>query len=146
MGANLPWNPWTHFPTVLRKLAKVATNPLASCWRFGFVGKLNTSSHIPPHYPSSWVNSRISLGMLWCVLHHHGPQAVHHDNPSRWCPSSSLPVHRIGFVYTTIIHFANGSGTWLHFECFASYIWQMHPNSLLIELPFEVPSFPHTTF
>jgi hypothetical protein len=54
MGSSLPWNPWTHFLTTLRELAKVATNPLASYWGFGFVGKLKKSSHTPPHYPSSW--------------------------------------------------------------------------------------------
>ncbi len=143
MGASLPWNPWTHFPTALRELAKVATNPLVSCWGSGFIGKLNKSSHTPPHYPSSWANSRISRGMLWCALCHHGPQVVHHDILSRWWPSSFLLAHRVGFVCTTIIHFTNGSGTWLHFECFASPPWQMHPGGLLVELPFEVPSLTH---
>jgi hypothetical protein len=128
----------------LRELAKVATNPLASYGRFGFVSKLNKFSHTPPHYPSSWANSRTSFGMLWCVLHHRGPQAVHHDILSRWCPSSSLPAHRVNFVCTTIIHFANESGTWLHFKCFASPLWQMHPDNLLVQLPFEVSSLPHT--
>jgi hypothetical protein len=72
--------------------------------------------------------------MLWCALHHHGPQAVHHDIPSRWCPSSSLSAHKVDFVCTLIIHSANGSGTWLHFGCFASPLWQMHPSGLLVEL------------
>ncbi len=65
--------------------------------------------------------------MLWCALHHHGPQGVHHDIPSKVCPSTSLPAHKVDFACTTIIHFANGSGTWLHFGCFASPLQQKHP-------------------
>jgi len=146
MGASLPWSPWTHFPTALRELAKVATNPLASYWRSDFIDKLNKSSHTPPHNPSSWANSRTSLWMLWCTLPHHGLQAVHHDIPSKVCPLSSLPAHRVDFVCTTIIHFVNGSGTWLHFGCFASPLWQRHFGGLLVELLFEVPSLSHTPF
>ncbi len=56
----------------------------------GFVGKLNKSSHTPPHYASSWANNRTSLGVLWCVLHHHGSQAAHNDILSKWCPLTSL--------------------------------------------------------
>jgi hypothetical protein len=82
--------------------------------------------------------------MLWCTLHHHGPQAAHHDIPSKWHPSSSPLGHRINFVYTTITHFANGSVTWLHFECFTSLPWQIHHGGLLVELPFEVLFLPHT--
>jgi len=104
-------------------IGKGCNKPVCFLLRFSFVGKLNKSSHIPPHYPSSWANSRTFLRVLWCVLHHHGPQAVHHDTPSKWCPSSSLPAHRVVFVCTIIIHFANGSGTWLHFECFTLPLW-----------------------
>jgi hypothetical protein len=107
MGASLPWNPWTHFPTALLELAKVVTSLLTSYWVSDFVGKLNKSSRTPPHYPSSWANSKIFWRMLRCALHHHGPQVAHHDIPSRRHPSSSLLGHKVDFVYTTIIHFAN---------------------------------------
>jgi len=84
--------------------------------------------------------------MLWCALHHHGPQVAHHDIPSKAHPSSSLLEHRADFVCTTIVHFAIGSVTWLHFECFTSLPWQICLGGSLIELPFEVPFLPHTPF
>jgi len=70
------------------------------------------------------------------------PQAAHHDIPSRAHPSSSPLEHRANFAYTTIVHFAIGSVTWFHFECFASLPWQIRHDGLLIELPFEVLFLP----
>jgi hypothetical protein len=84
--------------------------------------------------------------MLWCALHHRGPQAAHHDIPSRAHPSSSFLGHRINFSCTTIVHFILGSVTWFHFECFASLPWQIGHDSLLVEPPFKVMSPPHTPF
>ncbi len=144
MGVSLPWNPWTHFPTALRELAKVATSLLVFCEVFDFIGKSSKSLHTPSYCLSSWANSRTSWGMLWCVLHHHGPQATHHNIPSKWCPSSSFLAHRVSFSCTTIVHFANGSVTWLHFECFVSLPWQIHLSGSLVKLPFEVLFLPHT--
>jgi hypothetical protein len=79
--------------------------------------------------------------MLWCVLHHHGPQAAHHDISSR---AFSVLEHRVNFACTTIVHFVLGNVTWFHFECFTSLPWQICHDSSLVEFPFEVLFSPHT--
>jgi hypothetical protein len=136
MVANSPWNPWTHFPMALSEWIMVATIPLASYWVLSFVGKSSKSSHILPHPLSSWANSRTSWGMWWCALHHHGSQGAHHDIPSKAHPLTSLLEHRIDFAYSIIVNFANGSGTWSPFGCFASFPWQAHHGDSQVELPF----------
>jgi hypothetical protein len=83
--------------------------------------------------------------MLWCALHYHGPQAAHHDIPSRTHPSSSLPEHKVDFACTTIVHFVLRNVTWLHFECFVSLPWQIRHSGSLVELPFKVMFPPHTS-
>jgi len=130
MGASLPWNPWTHFPMTLPEWVMVTTIWLTSYWVLGFVGKSSKSSRILPYPLSSWANSMISWRMWWCALHRHGPQGAHHDKPSKAHPLTSLLGHRADFVYTTIVHFVSGSGTWFPFECLASF-----PCKLIIAAP-----------
>ncbi len=103
-----------------------------------FVNKSSKSSRTPLHCLLSWANSKTSWGMLWCTLHHHGSQVAHHDIPSRSHHSSSLLEHRADSAYTTIVHFANGSVTWFHFECFTSFLWQIHHDSSLVGLVFAI--------
>jgi hypothetical protein len=108
------------------------------CWQVKQVfAYFSTLSFKLGQYRTSW-------GILWCALHHHGPQVTHHDILSRWHPSSSFPAHRVNSACITIVHFVNGSVTWLHFECFASFPWQIHHGGLLVELPFEVMFHPYT--
>jgi len=66
-----------------------------------------------------WTLKWVHPGTWECVT-------AHHDTLSKWCPSSSLPAHIVNFAYTTLAHFANGNVTWLHFEYFASPLWQIH--------------------
>jgi hypothetical protein len=144
MGVSLPWNPWKHFPTALLKWVMVITMWLASYWVLGFVGKSSKFSCIFSHPLSSWANSRTSWGMWWCVLHHHGPQGAHHDIPSKAHPLTFLLEHKADFVYTTIVHFASGSGTWSPSKCLASFPWQTHPGGSQVELPFGTLFPSHT--
>ncbi len=120
---------FSHNPS---RIGKGCNKPACFLLKLQFIDKLNKSSHTPPHNPLSWANNRTSLGMLWCAWRHHGPQAIHHDIPSKVCPSFSLLAHKVDFACTTIIHFANGSGTWLHFGCFALPPWQKHLGGLLV--------------
>jgi hypothetical protein len=96
------------------------------------------------HPLSTLANNMTSWGMLWCVLHHHGPQGAHHDIPSKAHPLASLLKLKANFAYTTIVHFTSGSVIWSPFELFASFLWQSHHSGSQVELPFGTLFPPHT--
>jgi hypothetical protein len=52
------------------------------------------------HHPWSWANNNSFLRVFWCTLHHHFPQVIHCDTPSKaYFPSK----HMTNFICTIIV-------------------------------------------